>query len=48
MARISLDPPQTPTYRPRRSRVNSAFGLTAQGFRDRCELPSLASEAGPR
>jgi hypothetical protein len=31
-----------------RSRVNSAFGLTAQGFRDRCELPSPASGAGPR
>lgn len=23
-----------------RSRVNSAFGLTGQGFRDRCELPT--------
>ena len=25
-----------------RSRINSALGLTAQGFKDRCEMPSLA------
>ena len=31
-----------------RSRINSAFGLTAQGFRDRCDLPSPAGQAGPR
>jgi hypothetical protein len=23
-----------------RSRINSALGLTAQGFKDRCEMPS--------
>jgi AhpD family alkylhydroperoxidase len=26
-----------------RSRINSALGLTAQGFRDRCELPGAAA-----
>jgi AhpD family alkylhydroperoxidase len=26
-----------------RSRINSALGLTAQGFRDRCELPSVSA-----
>lgn len=26
-----------------RSRVNSALGLTSQGFRDRCEIPSRAA-----
>ena len=31
-----------------RSRINSAFGLTAQGFRDRCDLPSPVGQAGPR
>jgi alkylhydroperoxidase family enzyme len=29
-----------------RSRMNSALGLTAQGFRDRCDLPAAAG-AGP-
>jgi alkylhydroperoxidase family enzyme len=28
-----------------RSRINSALGLTAQGFRDRCELRAAASQA---
>ena len=26
-----------------RSRINSALGLTAQGFKDRCELPAAAA-----
>jgi hypothetical protein len=41
MARVSLDPPVTPTYRLARwySR-RAALGLTSQGFRDRCELPA--------
>jgi alkylhydroperoxidase family enzyme len=29
-----------------RSRINAAFGLTAQGFKDRCELPAGAAAAG--
>jgi alkylhydroperoxidase family enzyme len=29
-----------------RSRINSALGLTAQGFKDRCELPSGGSAGG--
>jgi alkylhydroperoxidase family enzyme len=28
-----------------RSRINSALGLTAQGFRDRCDLPVAADSA---
>jgi len=36
-----------------RSRINSALGLTAQGFKDRCELPAAdpapaGSSPGPR
>jgi alkylhydroperoxidase family enzyme len=31
-----------------RSRINSALGLTAQGFKDRCELPAAdPAQAGP-
>jgi hypothetical protein len=34
-----------------RSRMNSALGLTAQGFKDRCEIPASggapAAAAGP-
>jgi hypothetical protein len=32
-----------------RSRINSALGLTAQGFKDRCELPAAGdpAPAGP-
>jgi hypothetical protein len=26
-----------------RSRINSALGLTAQGFKDRCEIPAAGS-----
>ena len=26
-----------------RSRINAALGLTAQGFKDRCEIPAGAS-----
>ena len=29
-----------------RSRINSALGLTAQGFKDRCEIPVAGSVAG--
>jgi hypothetical protein len=46
MARISLDSPQTLGHRHLRPRMNSAPGLTAQGFRDRCELPA-ADEPAP-
>jgi len=38
MARISLDPPKTLSY--------SALGLTAQGFRDSCEIPVADSVTG--
>lgn len=31
-----------------RSRINSALGLSAQGFRDRCELPAAAGPAPSR
>ena len=31
-----------------RSRINSALGLTAQGFKDQCELPAAdPAPAGP-
>jgi hypothetical protein len=77
MARISLDPPRTLSYRigtrfvrrrygvsthlseaelveltaivaveNLRSRINSALGLTAQGFKDRCEIPAAGSMTG--
>jgi alkylhydroperoxidase family enzyme len=29
-----------------RSRINSALGLTAQGFKDRCEIPAAGSVTG--
>ena len=29
-----------------RSRINAALGLTAQGFKDRCEIPAAAIPAG--
>jgi alkylhydroperoxidase family enzyme len=29
-----------------RSRINAALGLTAQGFKDRCEVPAAAVSAG--
>jgi hypothetical protein len=29
-----------------RSRINAALGLTAQGFKDRCEIPAGAIRAG--
>ena len=29
-----------------RSRINSALGLTSQGFKDRCEIPASATGAG--
>jgi len=29
-----------------RSRINSALGLTAQGFKDRCEIPAAGPAAG--
>jgi AhpD family alkylhydroperoxidase len=29
-----------------RSRINSALGLTAQGFKDRCEIPASRDAAG--
>ena len=29
-----------------RSRINSALGLTAQGFKDRCEIPVAGSMTG--
>ena len=28
-----------------RSRINSALGLTAQGFKDRCEIPAATGPA---
>jgi len=28
-----------------RSRINSALGLTAQGFKDRCEIPAAGAAA---
>ena len=31
-----------------RSRINSALGLTAQGFKDRCELPAADDRPGAR
>jgi len=31
-----------------RSRINSALGLTAQGFKDRCELPVAAGQEAAR
>jgi AhpD family alkylhydroperoxidase len=31
-----------------RSRINSALGLTAQGFKDRCELPAAAGQETAR
>ena len=31
-----------------RSRINSALGLTAQGFKDRCELTAADDRPGPR
>ena len=31
-----------------RSRINSALGLSAQGFKDRCELPATGDRPGPR
>jgi alkylhydroperoxidase family enzyme len=30
-----------------RSRFNSALGLTSQGFRDRCELPTAVGRTTP-
>ena len=49
MACISLDPPQTLGYRHLRSRMNAALGLTAPGFKDRCEPPAgdEPAPAGP-
>jgi alkylhydroperoxidase family enzyme len=31
-----------------RSRINAALGLTAQGFKDRCEIPAAGGTAGTR